>query len=210
MAIDWTIQGVEFINCNCAVGCPCQFNALPTHGNCRALTFIKIEKGKFGDVPLDGLKWGLLLAWPGPIHFGSGTAQAIIDERASDPQRAALEAIAQGRETDPGVLVTQVLSTTITNFLPTLFKPIDLNIDINNRVASLRIPGIIDGEASSIKNPVTGIPHRVRVTLPEGMEFTEAEFVSGKAKASGPIELDLDGTHAHVARIHWSTHGVVR
>lgn len=38
----------------------------------------------------------------------------------------------------------------------------------------------------------------------------ESEVVSGKTKASGPIELDLDGSHAHLARIHWSTHGVVR
>src|SRR5438034_944809 len=31
---EWTIHGREFANCNCAYGCPCQFNALPTHGNC--------------------------------------------------------------------------------------------------------------------------------------------------------------------------------
>jgi hypothetical protein len=33
---EWAMQGVEFINCNCAWGCPCQFNRLPTHGDCRA------------------------------------------------------------------------------------------------------------------------------------------------------------------------------
>jgi hypothetical protein len=53
--------------------------------------------------------------------------------------------------------------------------------------------------------------HSVKVTLPTGFEFTEAEFVSGKCEAaSGAIELNFDGTHAHLARIHWSTHGVVR
>ena len=94
------MQGVEFINCNCAWGCPCQFNSLPTYGDCRALGFGQIEQGRYGDVPLDGLRWGVLLAWPKAIHFGNGTMQAIVDERADARQRAALEAIIQGRDTD--------------------------------------------------------------------------------------------------------------
>ena len=35
-ASTWFIKGREFVHCNCAYGCPCQFNALPTHGNCQA------------------------------------------------------------------------------------------------------------------------------------------------------------------------------
>ncbi len=27
--IEWILTGREFANCNCAHGCPCQFNALP-------------------------------------------------------------------------------------------------------------------------------------------------------------------------------------
>ena len=52
----WEIQGIELINCNCSYGCPCQFNALPTHGNCRSLAGIQIEEGYFGDIRLDGLR----------------------------------------------------------------------------------------------------------------------------------------------------------
>jgi hypothetical protein len=37
MAVKWRIKGREFVNCNCSYGCPCQFNAPPTHGNCRAV-----------------------------------------------------------------------------------------------------------------------------------------------------------------------------
>jgi len=58
---------------------------------------------------------------------------------------------------------------------------------------------------------MTGADHQVQMTLPTGFEFTEAEFVSGKSKASaGAIQLEFDGTHSHLARIHWGTHGVVR
>ena len=209
--VEWSMQGVEFANCNCAVGCPCQFNALPTLGHCRAHTFVQIEKGRFGDVPLDGLRWGLFGQWPGPIHLGNGTFQSIIDERANPAQRAALEAISHGKETEPGKLIWQVFSTTVTKTLPTLFKSIDLTIDLKARTAQVKVAGLIESSAASIKNPMTGADHRARVTLPTGFEFTEAEFVSGKAKAtSGPIELNFDDTHAHLAPIHWSTHGVVR
>jgi hypothetical protein len=75
----------------------------------------------------------------------------------------------------------------------------------------VKVPGIAESSAAPIRNPKTGAEHPVKVTLPNGFEFTEAEFVSGKCKAaSGPIELEFDATHAHLARIHWGTHGVVR
>jgi hypothetical protein len=208
--VDWFMQGVEYANCNCEWGCPCQFNALPSHGHCRALTFVQVDRGRYGDVPLDGLRWGILAAWPGPIHFGGGKLQAVIDERADAAQLRALEAIAHGRDTEPGTLVWQVFSTTVTSFLPTLARPIQLEIDVNTRKASLFVPGVVTGAAAAIRNPKTGEPHRARVTLPTGFEYTEAEFASGRATADGAIPLELNDTHAHLARIHWTTRGVVR
>jgi hypothetical protein len=89
-------------------------------------------------------------------------------------------------------------------------QTIDLSIDYSARTARVNVPGLVEGQAQSIRNPVTGAPHPVKVTMPTGFEFTESEVLSGKSKASGPIELDLDGSHAHLARIHWTTHGVVR
>ena len=208
--VEWRIQGVELVNCSCEWGCPCQFNALPSHGHCRALTFVQVERGRYGDVPLDGLRCGMLAAWPGPIHFGGGMFQAIVDEGADARQRKALEAIAQGRDTEPGTLIWQIFSTTMSTVLPTLVRPIQLEVDLAARTASLFVPGVIEGSVAPIKNPKTGAPHRVRVTLPGGFEYTEAEFASGRAIADGAIPLEFSDTHAHLARIHWTTHGVVR
>jgi hypothetical protein len=207
--VDWRMQGIQVSNCNCDFGCPCQFNSLPTHGDCRAYLFVQIEKGHFGKVSLDGLRWGALFSWPGPIHLGGGTAMAVIDERANPEQRAALEAIAQGEETEPGSLITQVFSTTLTTGLPTQFKAIELAIDERAGTARVRVPGLIDGSAEPIKNPVTGQPHRARVLMPTGFEYRQAEYVSGTGKATGPIALDFQGTHAHIAQVNWSTRGVV-
>ena len=61
--VDWCIEGLEFGNCNCGYGCPCQFEALPTHGDCREFEVIRIDRGHFGEVRLDGLNVALLCAW---------------------------------------------------------------------------------------------------------------------------------------------------
>jgi hypothetical protein len=152
----------------------------PTHGNCRAAGFAQIEKGHFGSLSLDGLRWGILAAWPAAIHLGNGKLQSIIDERANPEQRKAIETITHGGETEPGSLIWQVFSTTITEFLPTLYKPIDLTIDLPTRTARVVVPGVVEGQAESICNPVTKAPHQVRMTIPNGFEFTESEVVNGK------------------------------
>lgn len=208
--VEWRMQGTEIVNCNCAVGCPCQFNALPTYGDCRAYVFFQIDKGHFGKTPLDGLRWGALFAWPGAIHEGKGTAMVVIEERANAEQRVALETVAQGKETAPGSLITQVFSTTMTSGHPTQFKPIDLAIDEKAGTAHVRVEGLLDAAAEPIKNPMTGAAHRARVSLPTGFEYTDAEYVTGTGKATGPIALDFKATHAHIAKINWSQNGVVR
>jgi hypothetical protein len=207
---EWELEGVEFANCSCNCGCPCQFNSLPTHGHCHAHTFVHVDRGRYGHVRLDGLDWGILAAWPGPIHLGDGTFRVVVDDRADAGQRAALEAIAQGRDTEPGTLIWQVFSTTVSTLLPTIYTRIDLSIDVDERTAALHIAGVGESTAAPIRNRKTGAAQRARVTLPAGFEFTEAEFAAGTTTVGGDIALNFDQTHAHLARIHWSTHGVVR
>jgi hypothetical protein len=81
--VKWMLKGREFAHCNCAYGCPCQFNALPTHGDCHAVLAHDIEQGYHGDTKLDGLKFAGIVSWPGPIHLGHGQVQPIVDERAT-------------------------------------------------------------------------------------------------------------------------------
>ena len=207
---EWTMKGTELAHCNCVCGCPCQFSQLPTHGRCEAYGFVQIDSGTYGDVTLDGLRWGMVATWPGPIHKGGGTMQVIVDERANAQQRAALEAIAKGKDTEPGKIVWAVYAAMTATFLPTLAKPIDLSIDVDSREAKVAVPGVVNGTIEPIRNPVTGAESRARINLPNGFEFTEAEVASGTGKATGDIKLDFAATHAHLAKYHWSTHGVVR
>jgi hypothetical protein len=91
-----------------------------------------------------------------------------------------------------------------------LFKPIAFEIDIANRTGRFSVPGVIEALGEPIRNPVTGQPHRVRVGMPHGFEYSEAEFASGSAKATAPIPLDYSKRHAHFAMIHMTPYGPVR
>ena len=60
-----------------------------------------------------------------------------------------------------------------------------------------------------VRNPVTGAELCARINLPHGFEYRIAEVASGRTKATGKIELDLNKTHAHFANIHLNQKGVV-
>ncbi|MDX8541022.1 DUF1326 domain-containing protein [Mesorhizobium abyssinicae] len=207
--VKWTMKAREFVNCNCAYGCPCQFNALPTEGFCQAVVGMEIEKGQHGDTRLDGLRFAGVFRWPGAIHHGRGEAAVVIDERATQAQRDALLRILSGQDTEPGATIFQVFSTTLEKVHDPIFAAIDFNVDIDARTARLSVPGIAEGHGEPIKNPVTGAEHRARIDLPHGFEYTLAEAGRGWTKATGPIKFEVADTHSHFAEIHLSQSGVV-
>ncbi len=210
MAVEWRIKGTELANCNCAYGCPCQFNALPTHRDCRAAVAFEIEEGRFGAVRLDGLRSALLLSWPGAVHEGNGTMQVIIDERADAAQRDALFKIMTGAETDDMATMWWVYSAMCPNKLEPLFRPIEYEVDIDARRGHFRVPGIVETVGEPIRNPVTGAEHRVRIDLMGGFEYLVAEMGSATTKATAAIALEgLENTYAQFARLHLSNKGIV-
>src|SRR5207244_1092143 len=68
---EWRLKGDWIKNCNCAFGCPCDFNARPTHGNCQGLVGMRVESGHFGSTKLDGLSFCVVVDFPGPLHEGN-------------------------------------------------------------------------------------------------------------------------------------------
>lgn len=205
----WTIKGREFVHCNCAYGCPCQFNALPTHGNCCAVAAIDIEEGHHGDTDLSGLKIAAILSWPGAIHEGRGQVVPIVDERANEQQRDALLRIMSGLDTVPGATFLQVFSTTYEKVHDPVFAPIELDLDIDGRSARLSVPGVIDARGEPIKNPVSGEEHRARINLPQGFEYDVCEVGRGWAKTTGAIAIELADSHAQFAKLHMTESGIV-
>lgn len=207
--VEWTMKGPSFNNCNCAPGCPCQFNSLPTHGNCCAVTAMEIEQGQFGDVSLDGLRWVCIYDWPGAVHEGNGSEVSIIDERADDRQRDALTRILRGEESEDGATYLAVFATTMTRILDPIFRPIELDIDIDKRTARVRVEGLVDSVGEPIVNPITGEQHRALIMLPNGFEYTQAEVARGTTNVLGDLSFHLTNSHAHFVDSHLSNAGVV-
>lgn len=206
---EWMIRGPSISTCNCAFGCPCQFNALPTYGDCRAAVAVHVDQGHHGKVKLDGLNFAATAAWPGPIHMGHGEILPIVDERATEEQREALLKIMSGQDTVPGATFFQVFVSMCETIHTPVFKKIEFKSDMNSCDAHFSVPGVVEASTTAIRNPVTGNPHHARLSLRQGFEYTEAEFASGTAKSAGPIKLDNVGRHAHLAMLHLNGQGIV-
>lgn len=207
MSISWTMKGPHLKNCNCAFGCPCDFNAPPTQGPCEGMVGMRIDEGHFGDTRLDGLCWGAAYHWPGPLHEGNGTMQTAVDERADEAQRNAILTILSGREQVEGTFF-HIISTIAPNILTPVFVPIDFAFDLESRVARMSVPGVFETTSEPIRNPVTGDPHRIRVDMPEGFEYKTAEIACATVKGTGKIAFDHIACHSSMAMVELSELGL--
>jgi hypothetical protein len=202
--IKWRIVGEEFSSCNCNWGCPCQFNALPTTGQCEAFVTCLISDGYFGNTRLDGVVFSRIYWWPGATHEGNGVRRMIIDEQANKEQRDALIAIESGQR---GGLIWEITAAVAPTQIEPLFAPITFKVDRDKRRATVRIPGIGETNIEPIKNPVTGEEHRARIVLPDGFEFKEAEMgntVYCRVDADERLTFELKNTYGQLNAFDWS------
>ena len=110
MPTKWSFEADYLQACNCDYGCPCEFSAPPTLGYCEGVGAWRINRGRYGDVPLDGLGLAFAARWPKALHEGNGTLCLFFDERASPAQRDALFQIASGKA---GGLPFEIIAATI-------------------------------------------------------------------------------------------------
>ena len=204
---EWRLKGDWIKNCNCAFGCPCDFNAPPTHGDCKGLVGMRIAQGQFGDVRLDGLSFVVVLDFPGALHEGNGTIQPIVDERADPRQREAIFAILSGQHSDEGTLF-HIFSLIVSRVLDPIFAPIAFDFDLDGRTARLAIPGILETETQPIRNPISGAPHRIQVLMPEGFEHRSAEIASARIESTGGLRFTVPKGHSSLARVEQTPAGV--
>jgi hypothetical protein len=209
---DWYVEGISYGNCNCAYGCPCQFEALPTHGSCRGFEVLRIDKGHYGSLDLSGLKVAVLYAWPGPIFEGRGELQAIVEDRASPKQRQALERVLHGEDTEDAATHWWVFRAMSETVHPTLFKPIDYAVDLEARTARAVIPGVLESSGRPIRPPHSDGEHRVQIHIPNGIEFETAEIGSATSTTGeeSAIRLALADSYGQFNRLRHSGRGIVK
>lgn len=211
MADQWLFKSETYDNCNCAINCGCQFNLPSTHGYCQSAFVGHIVEGYFNDTPLVGLNWAALYKWPGEIKDGSGKRQIVIDERAEEAQRVALETIVAGEECKHLSNFFSVFATTCSEFCKTLFLPIDLETDLEGRRAKVEIPGILKSKASPKINEFNGEPFHIALARPNGsFEFTYAELGLGTTSVTGEMEMAFENSWAHFCVHYFNQDGLIR
>lgn len=205
---DWRLKGEWVKNCNCAFGCPCDFNARPTRGHCEGVVAMNIAKGHFDDTPLDGLKFAVTVHFPGALHEGHGTIQPIIDARATPTQRDALLQIMSGQHSAEGTLFN-IMSVITENLLEPIFAPIDWQFDMSGRLSRVSIPGVLEMTTEPIRNPVTGTPHRIQVMMPEGFEHRGAEVACSHISSTAGVKFNVPEGHGSLTMVEQGPAGVI-
>jgi len=211
MSDQWLFKSETYDNCNCAVNCGCQFNLPTTHGHCQSAFVGNIVEGHFNNTPLAGLNWAALYKWPSEIKDGNGRRQIVIDKRADEAQRIALQTIISGEACAPLSNLFSVFASTCSELCDTLYLPIDLTADLEGRTAKVDIPGVMRSRGRPIINEFTGEPFHIALARRRGsFEFTYAEIGLGTTSVTGAVEMAHEDSWAHYCVHHFNQDGLVR
>ena len=204
----WKIHAYYLDACNCDWGCPCQFNAKPTHGYCDGVSGIHIIDGSYDNaVKLDGFNMALIGSWPGPVHEGRGKACYYIDDRCNDRQFEALSKIITGRAGSGGPFLVYA------SIIEEYDEPKRARIKFQSKGirSSMAIRDseidIIETSLVPILNPVTGKVHRAIIELPEGFEATRMQQASTKTLSvnTNRLKFIYKGTYGSISEIVWNS-----
>ena len=95
----WSIEAKEISADSCDAHCPCPLGLAPTHGHCDYVSLWQVEKGHYGDVKLDGVKFGIAGSFTQKV-VGEPVKNTFvayyIDSGASAEQKEALRKLFTG------------------------------------------------------------------------------------------------------------------
>lgn len=205
-APSWQITGDYFENCNCAVVCPCLFSpnapmtSSPTEGACEVAFAFHLERGRYGDVALDGLNAALIARTPGPMMEGDWTAALYVDERADERQRGALQAIFTGAAGGTmgafAPLISKVLGV----------KAVPIAWRKEGKRRAVEIPGVMNLAVRAAPSAMGEDREVVAVNAhpfaPDGVVVAVGE--DGSTWTDYGMRWDNSGKNGHYAPIDWS------
>lgn len=163
--------------CNCDWGCPCNCEQAPNYGSCEGVYLWQVDEGHYDGVDLLGIVVSEASQFPAAIHLGNGTSVYLIDERASEEQRPAIENMIRNEAP------FSVFLDLATKFIGFRYVPFDVKIDGINSQA--KIPGKQDMQLTAMKNPVTGDDELAVLTKPTGFTSQIQELCTTSAFSYG-------------------------
>jgi hypothetical protein len=195
----WRLAGEFIVSCNCD-WCPCAISlgrARPSEGHCYSWFAFRVDAGHAGDLALGDLSLALLLEVPGRMAEGNYALGLFLDERASEPQRAALERIFTGRAGGPPGWWSLVVAT----YLGARVVPIRYEADGTRRRVS--IPKVLDGVIEAEIGVDRASPVRIsNLGYWLGPEVSLARGTRSRVRGWGRV-WDLSGRSAEYGRFDW-------
>jgi len=95
----WSLEGRHISADSCGVACPCNIGGPPDNGECRFIQMRQVDKGQYGDVKMDGVRFALVGVFtrkvadePAKFNF----VAYYIDSGASAEQKEALRKLLSG------------------------------------------------------------------------------------------------------------------
>jgi hypothetical protein len=197
--IVWRASGLLFENCNCQLVCPghMHFSQLCTHERCVGYWAIRFDDGRFGDVPLAGVRAIVAYDSPQKMIEGNWTEGIVIDQSASPPQREAVEAILSGRVGGPWA----VLARFVGRWLDTRFLQIELSDDGATKKA--RIPGLLEALVTPIRGRDRTQPVLFQNIFNQIHAPTQVVATGTTEYDDGVIRVRTDKTHGLYSRFDW-------
>lgn len=194
----WGLNGNVLIACNCDFGCPCNFNARPSHGHCEGGWIWMIGEGHVDGVRLDGLGVALFADWPGAIHEGGGRATCYLDERADEKQRDALGRLLRGEVGGPWGIFCKTYELSGPN-------PARFDVKVAAHASRATIGDVAELELQEIRNPVTKATVHPEMVLPEGLVVKRGGLGASKVfTVRGGPDYDHSGQYAAFGEFNYS------
>jgi len=201
----WELGGQYMESCNCDYLCPCIFTnpqGAATHDNCIALMVFRIDRGHHGDIPLDGLKFALVICSKRVMADGDWVFACVVDDKANEAQRQTLAAIVSGKAGGPPQMIRDNL---VSDFRGVEFRPIDFTADGLRRAAE--IPGGLGFEIEGVTSRNrSGEPYYIDNTAhPANRRLALARARKMEVKSFG-LSLSLlgRGNNGHFAPFAWA------
>lgn len=202
--VPWEIEGEYSESCSCKFLCPCVTEDLKqpaTEDFCRVAMAFHIDKGRYGDLGLDGLNFAVVAETGKVMAEGNWRLGLIVDERADEARTQAISAIASGQAGGPMAALGPLLG----EFLGVAQGAFTLSGSGMTR--SVRVGEAIDysiegvpssaapGECIAIDNTLHPANRRLNLAKADHQRFNGfgIEWEDGSGSRNG-----------HYARFHWS------
>ena len=155
-ALAWQAKGNWFDVCKCNVPCPCSWAEPPDDDWCEGILVWHIDEGRYGDLSLDGLNVIGLGAFKGNVWEKPSEPKfgMLIDDRADDSQRQALQMIFGGQAGGwPANFVA--LMGPETQMMGLEFAPISVEIADDLSSWSAEVSGRVAAAANALLGPTS-------------------------------------------------------